>query len=131
MRKLFLFGLCVVAAHTETVTSLWSRGYAVLPEPQQVELRAGDVRFGPNWSLDRGPGVTQGDAADETLLDELQSRFGLHPAAGGGTVVRLEMRPGSVQPGKALDPDKQAIEDQAYRIEIGEPGVLIVANAAE
>ena len=131
MRKLFLFGLCVVAARAETVTSLWSRGYAVLPEPQQVELRAGDVRFGPNWSLDRGPGVTQGDVAAETLLDELQSRFGLRAATGGGTVVRLEMRAGSVQPGKALDPDKQAIADQAYRIEIGEPGVLIVANAAE
>jgi hexosaminidase len=132
MRKRILaLGFFAMAAQAETVSSLWSRGYAVLPEPQQVELRDGDIRFGPAWSVDRGPGVAQGDVAAETLVDELQSRFGLRAATGGGVVVRLEMRAGSVAPGQSLDPDKKAIADQAYRLEIGEPGVLIIANAAE
>jgi len=119
-----------MAAHAETVSSLWLRGYAVLPEPQQVELREGDVRFGPAWSLDRGAGVAPADAAAEALSDELRSRFGLPAAAGGGTTVRLEIRAGSVVPGQALDPDKQGIADQAYRLEIGDSGIAIQANAA-
>ena len=126
-----MLGLVVMAAHAETASSLWLRGYAVLPEPQQVELREGDVRFGPAWSIDRGAGVAPGDVAAETLSEELQSRFGLRAAAGGGTAVRLEIRAGSVSPGQALDTDKQAIADQAYRIEISGAGVAIVANAAE
>ena len=126
-----MLGLVVMAAHAETASSLWLRGYAVLPEPQQVELREGDVRFGPGWSIDRGAGVAPGEVAAETLSEELQSRFGLPAAAGGGTAVRLEVRAGSVSPGQSLDTDKQAIADQAYRIEISGAGVAIVANAAE
>src|SRR4051794_15366299 len=124
-------GFAVIAGYAETASSIWLRGYAVLPEPQQVELREGDVRFGPAWSLDRGAGVAQGDVAAETLSDELQSRFGLRVAAGGGaTVVRLEIRSGSVMPGQSLDPEKPAIADQAYRLEISGSGISITANAA-
>jgi hexosaminidase len=119
-----------MAAHAETVSSLWSRGYAVLPEPQQVELGEGDVQFGPAWSLTRGAGVALGDVAAEALSDELQSRFSLRSAAGGGTAVRLEIRAGSVAAGRALDPDKQAIADEAYRLEIGDSRIAITANAA-
>ena len=128
--RILALGLAAVAAHAETVSSLWLRGYAVLPEPQVVELRAGDVRFGPAWSLDRGAGVAAGDVAVKTLSDDLQSRFGLHAAAGPGTTVRLEIRDGSVIPGQALDPDKQAIAEEAYRLEIGSSEIAITANAA-
>lgn len=110
--RILALGFAVIAVHAETASSLWLRGYAVLPEPQQVELREGDLRFGPAWSLDRRAGVAQSDVAAETLSDELQSRFGLRAAAGGSTtVVRLEIRSGSVMPGQALDPEKQAIAD--------------------
>ncbi len=118
-----------IAAHAETVSSLWSRGYAVLPEPQQVELNGGDVRFGPTWSIDRGAGVAPNDVAPETLTEELQSRYGLRAPAGSGTTVRLTMQAGSVTPGNALDKDKQAIADEAYRLDIGETEVVIAANA--
>src|SRR5260370_13257678 len=110
--RILALGFVVMAAQAETASSLWLRGYAVLAEPQQVELRERDVRFGPAWSLDRGAGVAQGDAAAdvvaETLSEELESRFGLRAAAGGGTTVRLEIRAGSVMPGQALDQDKRA-----------------------
>ena len=133
MRRAWILtlGFVAMAAHAETASPLWLRGYAVLPEPQQVELREGDVRFGPAWSIDRGAGVAPGDVAAETLSEELQSRFGLRAAGGGGTAVRLEIRAGSVSPGQSLDTDKQAIADQAYRIEIGDSGIAILANAAE
>jgi hexosaminidase len=130
MRTCFLtLAVLAIAAHAETVSSLWSRGYAVLPEPQQVELKNGDVRFGPAWSLDRGAGVAQGDVAVETLTEELRMRYGLRAPAAGGTTVRLITQAGSVTPGNALDKDKQAIADEAYRLDIGETGVLITANA--
>ena len=120
-----------MAVRGETVSKLWSRGYAVIPDPQQVELLDGDRQFGPDWVLQRGTGVAEGDVAVEALAQELESRFGLRPAAGGPTVVRLEVKAGSVIPGETADPDKQAIADQAYHIEIGDPGVTIVANAPE
>src|SRR5258707_9797846 len=120
-----------VAGHAETVSTLWSRGYAVIPEPQQTELREGDMRFGPEWSLVRGAGVAETDVAAETLAQELPSRFALPAKSAGGTAVRLQMQAGSVTPGKSTDPDKQAIAAQAYRLEIGTSGVQIVANAEE
>ena len=115
------------------MSKLWSRGYAVMPDPQQVELRDGELRFGPAWSIEKGAGIVDNDTAVETLQSELTSRFGLPPSgsAAAGTVVRLEMKAGGVQPGNATDPDTQAIRDQAYRLEVGESGVTIIANAPE
>jgi hypothetical protein len=43
--------------------------------------------------------------------------------------VRLEIAPGSVTPGPALDPDQPAIAEQAYRLDISESGITIAANA--
>jgi hypothetical protein len=131
VRILTLAIALAVAGRAETISKLWSRGYAVIPDPQQVELLDGDRQFGPEWMLQRGTGVSEGDVAVETLAQELESRFGLRPAAGAATVVRLEIKAGSVIPGETTDPDKQAIADQAYRIEIGEAGVAIAANAPE
>jgi hypothetical protein len=34
-----------MAARAETISSLWQRGYAVLPEPEKVELEAGNLRL--------------------------------------------------------------------------------------
>jgi len=83
--------------------------------------------------LRRDVSVAEGDVAVEALAQELESRFGLRSGAtaGAATVVRLEMKAGSVIPGETADSDKQAIADQAYRIEIGETNVVIVANAPE
>lgn len=121
------------AVHADTVSKLWGRGYSVLPEPQQVELASGDVRFGPRWSLELGPGVPAGDVAVETLKEEMQARFGLGPAASGPgpETVRLVMRAGSVAPGKATSSGQKAIADQAYRVEMKDGEVTIAANAPE
>src|SRR5579864_7494654 len=130
IRILTLAITLAVAGRAETVSKLWSRGYAVLPDPQQVELRDGDRQFGPEWQLQRDAGVAESDVAVETLIQELESRFAMRMTAGAATVVRLEMKPGSVIPGETTDSDKQAIADQAYRIEIGAE-ITITANAPE
>jgi hexosaminidase len=131
IRILTLAIALAVAGRSETVSKLWSRGYAVIPDPQQVELSSADQPFGPEWMVQRGAGVAEEDVAVEALTQELESRFGLRKTANTSTVVRLEMKAGSVIPGDTADPDKPAIADQAYRIEIGETGVVIVANAPE
>jgi hexosaminidase len=131
IRILTLAIALAVAGRGETVSKLWSRGYAVIPDPQEVELLDGDRQFGPGWVLQRGTGVAEGDVAVEALAQELESRFGLPATANSAADVRLEVKAGSVIPGETTDSDKQAIADQAYRIEIGERGVTIVANAPE
>jgi hypothetical protein len=117
---LSLFFMQVVYA--ETVSALGSRGYAVVPEPQKVELAGEDVRFGPEWSV-------TGDSA-EILREAMESRFGL-AAATRGFAVRLQLKSGSVVPGQATDPDKQAIAAQTYQLVIDKAGATITANAAE
>jgi hypothetical protein len=123
-----LFGLGMQA---QTISKLAAAGYTVIPEPQDVELQGAELRFGPEWSLEAGPGVAAGDIALESLRDLLKERFGLNAPASSGTLVRLEIQPGSVTPGKATGADKRAIADQAYRLETSPAGVTITANAPE
>src|SRR5947209_15074817 len=117
-----LAGLC-------TGSDLASRGYTVIPEPQQVKLQPDDFRFGTGWSCPLGPGVKPDSVAVESVRQDLRSRFGvdLRATAGPG-VVRLEMAPGSVRPGAAQDRNTAAIAAQAYRIELSPARVRIVAN---
>ena len=42
---------------------LYARGYTVIPEPQQTELKAGDFPFGEGWQLLPGTGVKPDDVA--------------------------------------------------------------------
>jgi hexosaminidase len=129
IRILSLAVLLAAAGHAETVSKLWLRGYAVIPDPQEVELGTDDLTFGQQWSIDRGAGVGEGDIAVETLRDELRTRFGLSASGSAGITVHLEIQPGSVTPGKAADPDKAAITEEAYRLDIGESGITVAANA--
>ena len=120
------------AVQAQTLSKLSARGYAVIPEPQQVELdeASGDLRFGPEWSLNAAD-VPSGDATVESLKDMLSERYGLGAPASSGTVVQLKIRAGSVAPGKSTGSDKQAIAAQAYQLAISPAGVTITANASE
>jgi len=116
----------------QTLSKLAAAGYAVIPEPQEVELQSGGgSRFGPEWSLQTGPGVPSGDSAVESLKDLLQERCGLGAPGSSGTLVRLEIQPGSVTPGKSTGSDKRSITDQAYRLVVSPAGVTIAANTSE
>ncbi len=117
-------------ARGQTVSTLFARGFTVLPEPRQVRLEPNDFRFGNGWRLETGAGVTKGSVAVLTLGEELETRFGISlKAEGSGSAVRLEIVPGSVHPGKAQDRDADAIAAQAYRLELSPAAIRIVANA--
>jgi len=117
-------------ASASPVSPLFIRGYTVIPEPQKVELKTGDFQIDNQWGLRLGAGVNPGDVAAETLKLQLQQRYHLNLATGGqGGVIELAIRPGSLEIGKATDPNRAALAEQAYRLQLGREGIKITANA--
>lgn len=109
---------------------LSSRGYAVLPQPQRVELGGDDFYFGNGWALALAPGLLASDVAVQTLQEDLGTRFGITLSAGAPRVVRLNLKPGSVAIGEALDHDRAQLAGQAYRIELAPSRIELTANSA-
>src|SRR5258708_24609149 len=110
IRILTLAVTLAVTGRGETVSKLWSRGYAVMPDPQQVELLDGDRRFSPDWMLKRGARGAGDDVAIETLTHEPESRYGLRTAdtSNSPTVGPPGMKAASESPGATAEPDKHA-----------------------
>jgi len=128
---IFNFNFLPVYAQPAPIQSpLLARGYTVLPDPQKVSLAGGDFPFGADWRLALGPGVPADEVALETLREDLGTRFRLrlNPRGKAG-VVHLEIRPGSVAIGQALDRDRQALAQEAYRIELAPREIRVTANA--
>ena len=129
---LTLFGVPGKAA---TASPLFSRGYTVIPAPQQVDLKGGDFEFSSGWRLALGPGVKSDDVAVESLKDGLSSRYGvtLAPAGRGhaqGHVITLAIQPGAVQMGPTEDKNRTTLEQEAYKLELGSNGIHIIGNSA-
>jgi len=144
-RTLFLFALLMIGLNTESdnscsilsntlfaansATVLWSRGYALLPEPQKISLRGGDFSFDGDWTLELLPGVAEDHLAVRTLVRRLKQEFGiLLSASKGGSsegekVIQLEIRPGSLA--RQL---KEELSRQAYILEITPRKIKITAN---
>ncbi len=102
-------------------TDLYLRGYSVIPSPQKVSLHDGDVRIDESWSID-GPA---GNIATRWLISDFASFHSLTlggAASGGQKVITLRVQPGAV----AAAPKETA--SQAYRLDIRESGIQIVAN---
>ena len=118
--------------HADTVSPLFARGYSVLPQPQKVALKESDLVFdGAPWLLQRGSNVPADSAAVESLIDGLRERYGiaLGKAPEGAVAVRLDITPGSIEPGASQDRDRESIRSQAYRLTANPSGVQITANA--
>ncbi len=114
----------------QATSSLFSRGYTVIPQPRQVKLEPDDFQFGSGWRLEIGSGVAKDSVAVQALTEDMQSRFRVVlKEGGGGRSVRLEIAPGSVRPGPALDRDTALIADQAYRLALSPTQIRITANA--
>ncbi len=128
--KGFVGLLIFSAAGFAGTSALFNRGYAVLPEPQQVTLRAPDFLFGTNWRVERGPGTAADSMALKSLTDELNDRhhMKLNGATGAPTLL-LEINSGSVPVGNAQDQDRAALATQAYRIEFSPSRIHLIANA--
>src|SRR5438045_5277866 len=86
---------------TQSSSPLVSRGYAVLPVPQEVTLTGKDFALDNRWRLELGREVKENDVAVESLKAALASRFRLRLAATDSGrlesgVIRLDLRPNSV-----------------------------------
>jgi hexosaminidase len=109
---------------------LFARGYTVVPEPQKVEFTGGDFEFNSGWALKLGSGVKPHDVAVTALKEGLQERDGITLAEyGRGKAIELLIQPGSVEIGQATDHNRQALETQAYRVELANTGIRVTANA--
>jgi len=119
------------AAQPQAASPLAARGYRVLPEPRSVQLSPADFRYGPDWRIEVGSGVSPSEAAVQSLQEELITRYHLQlQPRGGAGVVRLLIEPGSVTIGQARDRDKSALAEQAYQIDLSPTEVRITANAS-
>ena len=113
-----------------TQSRLFARGYTVIPLPQKVAFKAGDFEIGSGWRLEVGKGVKADDVAVESLKEGLETRHGITlETRGRGKAIALEIQPGSVAIGEAADKNKQALEEQAYSLELAGSGIKISANA--
>ena len=129
-----LLPLCLcTGGRAATVSSLFARGYTVLPSPQKVELGQRDFRFTQDWRLELGTGVPNDDISVESLTGELQSRHQVRlshsprNSASAGT-LRLAVLPNSITVSGAPDRDKSALAEQAYKISLAKDTVSIIAN---
>ena len=97
---------------------LAARGYVALPAPRQVTLGESDFAISSDWTLVIGRAVPAGDAAVDTLREELSARFGIALARAGAKAIHLEIAPGSVANG-----------EEAYEIDLAHDAITIKANA--
>ncbi len=97
-----------------------------------MKLAGGTVAIGKTWGVKVDAGVAADDVAVLALVEGAKERYGVELAskpAESGACFRLTVRAGAVAVGATLDPDKEAIALQAYRVEVGEREVHITANA--
>ena len=109
------------------VTELWARGYCVMPTPQQVSLKAGDVVLDAGWAL-RLDGVGRDDIAVRTLCKELQvdHGLGLSSDAQAKRAIVLAVRAGAVDTG-----GEELVQRQGYVLRVAPELVEIVGNSGQ
>ena len=117
------------------LSPLYARGYAVIPEPQQMELKGGDFPFGEGWQLLSASGIKPDDAALQVLQEDLLARYSIRlgVASKGNAhaeVVRLVITPGAVKIGASTDRDKDKLAEEAYDVTLAPGSITITANAS-
>lgn len=115
---LFLALAAPLLIFAQTPTPLWSRGYSVIPAPQKVQLSEGDVALDAAWSVEAA-GIPANHIAVRTLAEGLS----LKTAGKAAHSIRLAVKPGSVVTG-----GEPAIDEQGYRLRIGEDAIEITGN---
>ena len=125
------FGATLVfAAQARAVSSLYARGYATIPEPQQVKLEGDDFQLTAVWRLELGRGVEPNSAVVEALREGFEERHRFKWADhGSGPAIHLAVQLNSVPVGEAQDKEKEALAEQAYRLQMSKTGIKITANA--
>lgn len=132
---LLLFAASIPLARAAGTSPLFARGYTVIPEPQQTELRGGDFAFGEGWRLLAGDGVKPDDVALQVLQEDLLARYAITLGAASkgnvhAKVIRLAVAPGTVKIGAATDRDKDKLAEDAYDLTLAPESITITANAS-
>ncbi len=126
-----MVGLCLLG-FVCSADSLFQSGYAVLPEPQKVELGSKEIELTREWRLQIDK-TAQGDIAPVELRILLEERYHLSLSdsrTSAGPVVRLSIEPGSTAVADVNDADKAAIAEQAYRLTITASEITISGNSS-
>ncbi len=122
--------LCVSAwfwlaglAGAQNPTPLSLRGCSVIPSPRTVQLQAGEVVLGGQWTLeDRKAGANH--IAVRSLARDLAEFHSLHlPHGAGAKVIRLAVSPGTV-----ATRSEPGIDTQAYRLTIADDAIEVTGN---
>ncbi|MBL8228152.1 MAG: beta-N-acetylhexosaminidase [Bryobacterales bacterium] len=113
---------CVLHAQPAS-TSLWQRGYSVIPTPQKVELGAEDIVFDATWSY-RLEGLSPGHIAARSLTADLSRFHGITLAAASARSLVLSIKTGIV-----TAPSDPELARQAYRLRITPSQVEIAGNS--
>ncbi len=132
---LLLLPMVAALSRAADQSSLFGRGYAVIPEPQQVELKGGDFPLGEGWQLLAGAGVKPDDVALQVLQEDLLARYSIRLSATSkgnlrAKVVRMVINPGAVKIGAAADRNKDKLAEEAYDLTLAPASITITANAS-
>jgi hypothetical protein len=99
----------------------------VIPSPQTVALRSGDLQFDDSWTLDSGR-IASNHIAVRTLLRDLQEFHSIdlkRTAVKGARVIRLSVKMGTVQSGADAEIDRQG-----YALKLT-PGLIEITGNAD
>ncbi len=119
---LLCLALPAQAAITMTPTDLRLRGYSLVPSPQKVELRQGDVVIDQSWAVE-----TEADGLAAGWLEEwAEDLHGLTLAGTGDGKITLAVDKRAVT--GVDDPGRSA---QAYKLEISASRVTITGNTEQ
>lgn len=115
-----LLALALIPAAGQAPAELFLRGHAVIPSPQVVRLKAGDVRLDSSWRVD-----APAHAATRALKEGLEEFHGLRLAAGpggGGKLIILRVR------ADAVTAAPEETKAQAYRLTVEQGRIEITGN---
>ncbi len=129
---LLLVFIVILNARADTSSSLFARGFTVIPTPQRVTLGANDFDINGAWRLEVGQGIQTDDIAIRSLSQQLQERFRLKlegTSTAPGVIV-LSVQSGEITPASTTDSNGTAIADQAYRMQLSANKIRVIGNSA-
>ncbi|MBI4893247.1 MAG: beta-N-acetylhexosaminidase [Acidobacteria bacterium] len=103
----------VFAANAAEPTALFLRGHAVLPAPQRVSLKPGDVSLATPWRIQAPSGI-----ARRTLEAGLKANF----TVDSPSFISLRTAPG------AIDAAPAEVSSQAYKLTVAPGRIEIIGN---
>ncbi|HWR52582.1 MAG TPA: beta-N-acetylhexosaminidase [Bryobacteraceae bacterium] len=108
------------AAAATSPTELFLRGHAIVPTPQKVSLKQGNILLDESWTVDAQPNI-----ATRSLLEGLNEFHALALKSGAAAArksIVLRVSPGAVSEGS------EETRAQAYRLRIAPGRIEIIGN---